>query len=181
MLSLLFTGFYTGFGRLYKFCLGSSCTGPITVDFSPIDFDIRCGFFRDSVTIRDAGTRVITRYCGTSPPVENPIVLTKDGNHWITFASFFSFRSRSTGFTATVCDIGPTSPIGPSPWPSWNTRSHGHLHEGQPLYIHTYTCLTLCFRGVPKSHSLRCVQFTLGLICLFPPLCYSEWFQCLPV
>ena len=35
-------------------------------------------------------------------------------------------------------DIGPTSPMGPSPWPSWNARFHGHLHEGRPLYIHTY-------------------------------------------
>ena len=35
-------------------------------------------------------------------------------------------------------DIGPTSPMGPSPWPSWNARSHGHLHQEQPLYIHTY-------------------------------------------
>ena len=34
-------------------------------------------------------------------------------------------------------DIGPTRPMGPSPWPSWNARSHGHLHEGRPLYIHT--------------------------------------------
>ena len=35
-------------------------------------------------------------------------------------------------------DIGPTIPMGPSPWPSWNARPHGHLHEGRPLYIHTY-------------------------------------------
>ena len=35
-------------------------------------------------------------------------------------------------------DIGPTSPMGPSLWPSWNARSHGHLHEGRTLYIHTY-------------------------------------------
>ena len=35
-------------------------------------------------------------------------------------------------------DIGPTSPMGPSPCPSWNARSHGHLHEGRSLYIHTY-------------------------------------------
>ena len=27
--------------------------------------------------------------------------------------------------------IGPTIPMGPSPWPSWN-------HKGRPLYIHTY-------------------------------------------
>ena len=27
--------------------------------------------------------------------------------------------------------------MGPSPWPSWNARSHGHLHKGRPLYIHT--------------------------------------------
>ena len=33
-------------------------------------------------------------------------------------------------------DIGPTSPMGPSPSPSWNNRSHGHLYEGRPLYIH---------------------------------------------
>ena len=33
-------------------------------------------------------------------------------------------------------DIGPKIPMGPSPWPSWNTRSHGHLHKGRPLYIH---------------------------------------------
>ena len=35
-------------------------------------------------------------------------------------------------------DIGPTIPMDPSAWPSWNARSHGHLHEGRPLYIHTY-------------------------------------------
>ena len=34
-------------------------------------------------------------------------------------------------------DIGPAIPMGPSPWSSWNARSHGHLHKGQPLYIHT--------------------------------------------
>ena len=34
-------------------------------------------------------------------------------------------------------DIGPTSPMDPSSWPSWNARSHGHLHEGRPLYIQT--------------------------------------------
>ena len=34
-------------------------------------------------------------------------------------------------------DIGPTSPMGPSPWPSWTARFHGLFHEGQPLYIHT--------------------------------------------
>ena len=33
-------------------------------------------------------------------------------------------------------DIEPTSPMGPSPRPSWNAQSHGHLHEAQPLYIH---------------------------------------------
>ena len=34
-------------------------------------------------------------------------------------------------------DIGPTIPMGPSPWPSWNGRSHGLLYKGRPLYIHT--------------------------------------------
>ena len=34
-------------------------------------------------------------------------------------------------------DIGLTIPMGPSPWPSWYARSHGHYHEGRPLYIHT--------------------------------------------
>ena len=34
-------------------------------------------------------------------------------------------------------DIEPASPSGPSHWPSWNARSHGHLHEGRPLYVHT--------------------------------------------
>ena len=29
-------------------------------------------------------------------------------------------------------------PDGSLPWPSWNARYHGHLHEGRPLYIHTY-------------------------------------------
>ena len=28
--------------------------------------------------------------------------------------------------------------MGPSPWPSWTARSNGQLHEGQPLYMHTY-------------------------------------------
>ena len=32
-------------------------------------------------------------------------------------------------------DIGPTLLMGPSPMPSWNARSHGHFHKGQPLYI----------------------------------------------
>ena len=103
MLSIIFTGFYTGLGRLYKFRLGSGCTGPITVDFSPVDFNIRCGFLRDSVTIRDGGIRVLTRYCGTSPPSGNPFSLNNLGTHWVAFASFFSFRPRSTGFSATVC------------------------------------------------------------------------------
>ena len=35
-------------------------------------------------------------------------------------------------------DIGPTSPMGPSPWPSWNAQSHEDFHKGRPLYIHTY-------------------------------------------
>ena len=32
-------------------------------------------------------------------------------------------------------DIEPTRPMGPSPWPSWNARSHGHLHKGQHTYM----------------------------------------------
>ena len=43
-------------------------------------------------------------------------------------------------------DIGPTIPLGPSPWPSWTALFHGQLHEGQPLYIHTYIQLfDVCF------------------------------------
>ena len=61
-------------------------------------------------------------------------------------------------------DIGPTSPMGPSPWLSWNARSHGHLHKGQPLCIHTYTC----------------IQIIVGLIfiyLLWPSLKYLVHFQ----
>ena len=33
-------------------------------------------------------------------------------------------------------DIGPTSPMGPSSWPSWIAPFHGQFHKGRPLYIH---------------------------------------------
>ena len=35
-------------------------------------------------------------------------------------------------------DIGPTIPMGPSPWPNWSAWSHGQFHKWQPLtYIHS--------------------------------------------
>ena len=36
-------------------------------------------------------------------------------------------------------DIGPTSPMGPSPWPSWNARPMGISTKGDLYtYIHTH-------------------------------------------
>ena len=59
-------------------------------------------------------------------------------------------------------DIGPTSPMGPSPWPSWNARSHGHLHEGQPLYIHSYTGPQV--KPIPKFLPFSLKSFTCSQI-----------------
>ena len=35
-------------------------------------------------------------------------------------------------------DVGPTIPMGPSPWPSWNARTMGISTKGD-LYTYTYT------------------------------------------
>ena len=35
-------------------------------------------------------------------------------------------------------DIGPANRSGSSPWPSWNARTHGHLHKGRPLYTYIH-------------------------------------------
>ena len=71
-------------------------------------------------------------------------------------AQVWSSVSDAVSMIPRGWDIGPTIPMGPSPWPSWNARSHGHLHEGRPLYIHTY--ITLRFL---KSLGRKGVQITL--------------------
>ena len=54
-------------------------------------------------------------------------------NAWLRFSVSYAASMVPRG-----SNIGPTFLMGPSPWPSWNAQSHGHLHKGLPLYIHTY-------------------------------------------
>ena len=61
--------------------------------------------------------------------------------------------------------------MGPSPWPSWNARSHGHL--GRPLYIHTpyphrlgvFCRYKLCFSLTPQALLyMRNICLTIPLV-----------------
>ena len=56
--------------------------------------------------------------------------------------------------------------MGPSPWPSWNAQSHGHLHEGRPSYIHTY---------IP-GHVLWRRLGSFGLLLGLPPIKFDKIF-----
>ena len=74
-------------------------------------------------------------------------------------------------------DIGPTSPMDPSPWPGWNAGSHGHLYEGRPYtYIHAYIIswprwfLTSCFWMIFSLH--RIIWF---VSCPFRPKIVQIW------
>ena len=58
-------------------------------------------------------------------------------------AIVWSSMSDAVSMVLQGWDIGPTSPMGPSPWPSWNAKSHGQyfmkivlgsvLHGPEPL------------------------------------------------
>ena len=74
-------------------------------------------------------------------------------------------------------DIGPTSPMGPSPWPSSNARSHGHLHEGQPLYIHTYIHVMYSRHISTVSYSLNTSSYLFMYYCRHCPNNFDNGYQ----
>ena len=71
-------------------------------------------------------------------------------------------------------DIGPTIPMGPSPWPSWIAPFHGQFHEGRPLYIHTYIHAEKAYKhkNIKKQYLQKSTtssdlrdDFLLGVFC----------------
>ena len=117
--------------------------------------------------------------------------------HLLIGALVQSSVSDAASMVPRAWDIGPTSPMGPSPWPSWNARSHGHLHEGRPLYIHTMCYMSgvydskelvkldVCTHTFSLSLSLSRMEASYDNAMLIPPLfmydLFHPWMMCMCV